>query len=485
MKNSTLTFEVSKQKLFNSIVLPLVISQLLVGALIVSIIAFLVTKSANLHLAFSDDLIRGMFQSMGTAYLFVLSLITYVVCLLLNQTAHKLVIADDSLEFSSLWQTRKFRWKEIAKVDVLDKGWRKYLFVKTWDAEVFILAPPLAPRETLETEVKARAFDALDAPPRQGQRSLQERKRELLWSEIMTGIKQIFTSICLIFAGFGSYIVWQEQRPPDISIPQFGEFESPLALGKKMWIDAFRVANYGRETRGIRFEISGDALDSHLLQNPIILIDTVEETQLSFPSRKRHQTRELIPLEHTKSGVWVGESKSTVLPHENNYAIKSVFFMTEAMSGGDPWERQQTMTLFADVLKKGKGNLKLDVAAKNSATVSLKLKVATSIEEDGRATPIASVGVPSSFPLPAYPGSIIDLLSAWDIRLYADEDPKEVTQFYKDELRKRGWRLTEEKSPNKRLEANLVGRKGKDKIRVEITKDWKQGSQIEITLNFM
>jgi hypothetical protein len=485
MDNKPLTFEVTKKELFNSAVMPLVISQLLEQLLVGGFIIYLATVGLK-DIPEQDDFARPMYQTLATVYIFVALLVTYVSSILLKLTARKLVITDDLLEFTSYWQTERLRWNEIAKVDILNKGWRKYLYLKTWNGNIFILAPPLQPSETIEKEVKARALDAVGAPPRPGQRPLDERKRDLFFAELSHGFKQAFVTIFVLLSGFGVWCIWEQVRPPEIEIPHFGNFESPLALGKKMWVDGFIIHNYGQETRGIRFELSGDALDSHLLQSPAVLIDSSDRTQLSFPCRKRNQTRELVHLEHTKSGDWIGESKSTVLPHENGMVVEPMFFMTSAMSGGDPWRHELEVTLFADVLKKGKGNLKLDVTANGALTIPLKLKVATTIEDDGRATPMASVRVPSTFPLPAYPGSIIDLLSAWDIKLYSEADTKKVTEFYREELQKRGWKVTTDKiDPKMNLEANLLGRKGKDKIRVEISKDYKEGSHIEMTLNFM
>jgi len=149
MDNNPLSFEVSKKELFNSVVMPLVISQLL-GLLIFGGFIIYMTTIGLKDIPDRDEFVRPMYQSMGTVYIFAALLITFVSSILLKATARKLVISDDCLEFTSYWQTERLRWNEIAKVDILNKGWRKYLYLKTWNGNTLILAPPLQPHETLE-----------------------------------------------------------------------------------------------------------------------------------------------------------------------------------------------------------------------------------------------------------------------------------------------------------------------------------------------
>src|SRR5262249_5917933 len=103
MDNNPLTFEVSKKELCNSVVMPLIISQLL-GLLIFGGFIIYMTTVGLKDLPEQDEFVRPMYETMGTVFIFAALLVTFVSSIMLKLTARKLVINDDFLEFTSYWE---------------------------------------------------------------------------------------------------------------------------------------------------------------------------------------------------------------------------------------------------------------------------------------------------------------------------------------------------------------------------------------------
>ena len=417
-------------------------------------------------------------DSMGWALFAIVVIYVIVLVFSLNRTAYKVLIGEHSLDISTFWQEHNLRWTDVAQVKRLVDRCIPYLYVETWDAQTIMLSPPLKPLETLEKEIRARALDAVDAPPRPGQRAVEERKRELFFAELQQGARQLLIVVAIAAGLVGGFQLWQQIRDPEITI--LGGTESPLAFGKKMWVDEYFIYNGGREVRGIEIEVSGDAFEKQWLKNPVVLIETQDRSTLSFPNPIKNQTRELLTLLPKDKGIWAATSNSTVLKHKDFLVLAALSGVMNGLRGDNNWEHEHNITLFADVLKKGKGKVTFKVAPIGFPATQTSTQAATTIENHGRATLIASVGVPSDFPVSAYPGSQIALLSAWDIKLYSAASDKDIIAFYKEELKRKGWHTVETYGGSK---TTLHAKKHKDKLSIEID-SLKEGTQIELELNF-
>jgi hypothetical protein len=478
MDKQSFKFETSKAALLGQFLLPVLfalIFSVLIGAgtwhYLISELKSSPEETEKLQHMFMSSMGWAL-STLGVIY----GIFTFIY---INKTAYKIRIGENSLDISTFSQEHTLRWTEIAQVQRLVYHARTYLYVKTWDAQAILVSPPLKPLDELEKELKARALDAVDAPPRPGQRPLDERKRELFYAGLHQGWLQLLSIVGIAGALFGGFQIWQLIRDPEIEI--MGWSESPLALGKKMWVDTYPIYNYGREAHGIEVEVSGDAFEKQWLKNPVVLIESQDETRLSFPHPIKNQTRELLTLLPKGKGVWAATSKSAVLKQTDFLLFEALSTVTSGLRRVDRWEHHQNITLFADVLKKGKGKVIFKVAAVGLPAVQATTEASTTIENDGRATPIASVGVPSDFPVTAYPDSQIDLLSAWDIKLYSTASDKEIIAFYKKELKRKGWHTVE--TPGDSKQTKLLAKKDKDKLTIE-TSPMKEGTQIELLRNF-
>lgn len=480
MDNDPVKFEIDKKQLLRDILAPFVFMLLFVGVAGFSLDAFLLSHLTGLSACEHEEMRQILVSSMSWALAGILVVYALACAYSLNSTARKVVIADNSLDISTFWQEHNLRWTEVAEVKRFYHHFTTYLCVKTWDAQMIVVSPPLKPLETLEKELSARALDALGAPQRPGQRPLDERKRELFFAEVLRNGRILLGSICIAAWLFCGYQFWMQIRDPEISV--IGSGESRVTTGKKEWIYVYSVHNFGRDVRGIEVQVSGDAFEKHWLKNPLVLVETQDETKLCFPSPIKNQTRELLTLVPKGNRVWAATSKSIELKRENYMMIEAVTFMTSALCGGVPWERKQTITLFADVPKAGKGTVKITVSPIGlpGGHATTELRMATSVS--GGATPIPSVGVPSSFPVPAYPGSQIALLSSWDIKLYSTASAKDVIVFYKEELKRRGWHVVETHDSAKCT--TLHAKKRKDNLSVEVC-PVREGCQIALLLNFL
>lgn len=481
MDNAPVKFEIDKKQLLRDILAPFVFMLLFVGLLGFSLDAFLLSHLTSLSAREHEDMRQIVVSSMSWALAGILVVYALTCAYTLNSTARKLVIGENSLDISTFWKEHNLRWTDVVEVKRLYHNFQAYLYVKTWDAQMIIVSPPLKPLETLEKELSARALDAVGAPQRPGQRPLDERKRELFFADVLRNGRIMLGSICIAAWLFCGYQFWMQIRDPEISV--VGSGESRVTTGKKNWIYVYSVHNFGRDARGIEVQVSGDAFEKLWLKNPLVLVETQDETKLCFPSPIKNQARELLTLVPKGNGVWAATSKSIELKRENYMMIEAVTFMTSALCGEVPWERKQTVTLFADVPKAGKGTVKITVSPIGlpGGHATTELKMATSGGYGG-ATPIPSVGVPSSFPVPAYPGSQIALLSSWDIKLYSTASDKDIIAFYKSELKRRGWQTVE--SRDKYKATTLHAKKRKDKLSIEI-QPLKEGSQIQLLLNFL
>jgi hypothetical protein len=462
MPDSTLDFEIPKSRLIQEVAKPLLLSQVLF-VVIAGGTYYWIASQCPRNPGDGFDILKSLRDAFGMSWGVIVALMAVVGLISLKFTAYKVRITDSSLEVFTFWDCHKFRWSEIAEVKRFFYKWREYLVIKTWDASTLVLSPPLKPMEALERELKARALDAVSAPERPTLKPLSERKRELFGAEVMRGLRQAAITLFSMAALFWGYCVWQNLREPVLEIPNVGRM--PITTGKKIWISNFLVSNYGRDFQGLKIQFSGDAFNKKLLTNPTVLLESHDGAWIS-PGRMREQTRELLTLQRSGPDLWTVDANKAWVKHKDDFFVESLTFLPTELLGGTAWQHNFELTLFADVPKAGKGQVKIKVAPNSypSKIAETTYEVYTDAEMGQRDTPIASAGIPSEFPVSAYPNSQIKVLAATHATLVSPVAEKDLVAFYKNQLKHKGWRIVENSDATS---VKFLATKRKEKLNVE------------------
>jgi hypothetical protein len=295
-------------------------------------------------------------------------------------------------------------------------------------------------------------------------------------------IRHIAVSFVLAFmiigTAIGGYLLWQTIRDPHLEILG-DEGDRPggmeISLGNRVWLQKYVVQNTGRESTGLRISLSGTALDSKLLRNPVVLVQYDEQSKNGVTS-----VRELLPLSQQKDDVWTVTSKQALLVHQDDLFAESLHSLLDGkllparLSGpigwwSDPLGPSVEVSLFGDVTRSGTGNLNFNVvpldfpaSAENLSTQVTAHKVSYSANGE-----LPSVGIPSDFPISAYPQSQIRWLSKEEIKLDCPAAASVVAAFYSSQLRQKGWKTVVQED-KVGMQIVVVADKGKQRIEFQL-----------------
>ena len=245
------------------------------------------------------------------------------------------------------------------------------------------------------------------------------------------------TTILVMAALGGIYLSWQHLRPPSLELNNWQDKGVDLRIvsGKQVYIDEYELRNFGRQTCGITIELSGSALENDSISNPCVLMNSQDKTTMEFPPSFSNQTRNYLPLAKLPNGVWSTKSESTILQHKNDFMVESLG-MFPLMFGlcNNLTEHNFTIQLFADVSNNAKGSMKLKVNPIEYPSIAVQMTNHIAVRRGKQCDvldPLPCEGIPASFPVSAYPGSQIAILSNYQVRLDSKGSVPEIISYYK------------------------------------------------------
>lgn len=205
--------------------------------------------------------------------------------------------------------------------------------------------------------------------------------------------------------------------------------KSQLPQGKNVYIFNETLINTGKESEGLRIQLSGSALTKKLLSNITAVVESYADTD-----QKRLLGRAIIPL-HEDGENLTGLSSTIPLKTQ-----QPPCFLNQ-----NPGFNEIDVELFADAQSKGSGSLSISIEPYEASTRPAVVKRQT-FEVTGEKQNFAGLfDAPAQFPVAVYPGAHFTHGSKEsDVKYtvaFETEDPAaKVADFYRSELRNRGWK---------------------------------------------
>lgn len=304
------------------------------------------------------------------------------------------------------------------------------------------------------------------------------------WHEDLVASLIIVAILVALFALFSvvgakGYEYWTGHRKPTLEVLGGSKsFSWEVGLGKQVAVEQVIVQNFGDDSTGLKVELSGTAFDKGLLKNPRVLLSYDGQQTGHTAGGFMTRTREVLPLhqDHQKKrSVWVGTSHSARLAHKADLVSEAIQLLT-----GQPWvgsgpigfwsdvtRPNMTVELFADSIKSGSGNVHVTVTP--TAFPSQAVSQMTPIKVQKFAAlnngALYSVTVPKNYPISLYPNGQIMWLSPVELRFDSTATSAEIAAYYRHELKKNGWKVSEKRDGTYQL---VSGTKGHTQIEIKI-----------------
>lgn len=205
--------------------------------------------------------------------------------------------------------------------------------------------------------------------------------------------------------------------------------KSQLPQGKNVYIFNETLINTGKESEGLRIQLSGSALTKKLLSNITAVVESYADTD-----QKRLIGRAIVPL-HEDGENLTGLSSSIPLKTQQQPCLLNQ----------NPGFNEIDVELFADTENKGSGGLQISIEPYEHSTRPAVVRKQTFEVTDERQNFAGLFEAPAQFPVAVYPGAHFTHGSKEsDVKYtvaFETEDPAEkVADFYRSELSKRGWK---------------------------------------------